>query len=467
MSRINRMFRSDRFAFCFILLVMGWSFVSNLVIKGNVQAMTVTKEWSDWTEEVLTGDYEKESRSEYRYRDKQKTSGSSSSALSGWTLIGSEITGWGAWSGWSNTGIASSATREVDTRTVPATYTTKTQWNYYRYSNSSNTASTPTQGYNGWNTRFETGWLDAPLVYQGKLDGTNIDCWSAPGAAYWDAWYGERTQGVSVLTAAAYTQWRCRDAIISYNFEKWGEWSGWSSAGIAPTGSASKEVQKRTSYRYRIDDGTSAVTEPSNPPSPTPMPTTTPEPRRKLKKAIVAVNSKNPSFISLSWGKIKGATRYEILRARGKSKKFVSVAKLLATNTTFQDKKAKKGYSYKYKVIAFGEQRSKSTSKVKEVSLSGKPLTPKLSLQNRDKGRVIILRWTKITGGKYLELFLKKEGEDWELFALDESKISDYKYKPLDLVVDPKKRYKMRIRTYAMIRGEKVYSKYSKTVTRK
>jgi hypothetical protein len=207
-------------------------------------------EWSDWSTNPLpSGDFITETRDEYRYRDKSTTSGSSS-AMNGWTLVRSEITGWGSWSAWQNSSISASASREVGTQTVPAQ--TQQMWTYYRYEY--------------WNT----GWGAWASTYSSSMGGElqriypdnrlGITGWHDGHPAYGPynfngrnntLWWGE--EEYTKQTAAAYTQWHYRDAIYTYYFEKWGDWSDWL-AGSAPAATDSKQVETRTVSRFKSNE---------------------------------------------------------------------------------------------------------------------------------------------------------------------------------------------------------------------
>lgn len=82
------------------------------------------KEVIDWTIDaslVNNSKYSCETRTEYRCQTRTKsveTAISASSSMAGWTLTGStQVTGdWGAWSGWSESAVSGSDTRQVESR---------------------------------------------------------------------------------------------------------------------------------------------------------------------------------------------------------------------------------------------------------------------------------------------------------------------------------------------------------------
>ena len=103
--------------------------MENITVTGNVNSkqiyMTVWSDWSDWSETVVNGSNSvmAESKTQYRYADKQTTT-STNSSLSGWTQTGSNTSygSWGGWSAWQTDAVGGSDTREVQTSTVYGYY---------------------------------------------------------------------------------------------------------------------------------------------------------------------------------------------------------------------------------------------------------------------------------------------------------------------------------------------------------
>lgn len=221
--------------------------------------------WSDWSvNQPPKGDFITESRTEYRSRDKQTTT-SASSTLSGWTLTGSVQSGWSSWSDWSTSPVSASETRQVETKDVQNGYNMRyycTQtaaspyYRYYRnysingnYSGYSARSSYGEHNQNGWwnldninraGTYAPTTWSSG--TYAGKNAG------SATG--YTIAWDGY----IWFTNGETYEkQYRYRDATYTYSFEKWGDWADWT-AGSTPAETTSKQVETRTTYRFKSND---------------------------------------------------------------------------------------------------------------------------------------------------------------------------------------------------------------------
>ena len=207
--------------------------------------------WSSWSTNKPSGDYDIEKKTQYRYRDKETTS-STSSSMSGWTQVDSSTCygDWGSWSGWSTTAVSSSNTREVQTQYVDPTY--RTEYNYSRY-NEYNYATAGRRGWNGptqgnWGGHYcqyyeERGWSTDSLAYAWSDSGYNV--YGTSG----NYWYNEQTRQVQV--SAGYTQYRYRDRTqtTTYYYERWGSWSSWSDNSY--TSSSTRQVETQTVYRYR------------------------------------------------------------------------------------------------------------------------------------------------------------------------------------------------------------------------
>ena len=222
-------------------------------------------EWSDWseTEPPQGSGLITESRTEYRFRDRQTTT-SSSPIMNGWTQYDYNVTGWNAWSAWQNSSIAETyngkgqKTREVGTQSVAAQY--KTVYQYYHYCKAGGyCANYSIAGYS-FHT-IETDTMPTTGNVSGFTATGNIPYWIFsscgntnkwfPGTSYTGQPYGVFSK--QIQTAAAYTQWRYRDAITTYNFYKWTDWTDWTE-GAAPTATGDKEVETRLVHRFKSND---------------------------------------------------------------------------------------------------------------------------------------------------------------------------------------------------------------------
>lgn len=228
--------------------------------------------WSSWSTSTPPSDaLQVERRTEYRYRDKEfKTS--TSSTLSGYTLR-TDVTNpsvsygsWGSWSAWQDSSVSSSDVREVKTQQVdnynsPITetrYTYKTVYNYYRYA----TVNADTGGSGSWEKSSTYKYLrlyelDSQLKeYDNDYSRTRYHYWY--NSSNWVGVYKnspfetqevtgsyQETVGYNKKTQYSY---RTRSKTTTYYFWKWGNWSSWSTTAVS--GTNNRAVETRTTYRY-------------------------------------------------------------------------------------------------------------------------------------------------------------------------------------------------------------------------
>ncbi len=202
--------------------------------------------WSEWSRATDSDNVKTESKNQYKYRDKQFTT-SSSSSLSGWTLYNTTST-WGGWSDWSDSAVTASTTRNVETRSVddPNNPIKKKQYTYTRWyvvlddGSVKQGASPASLSY--WNKtaiKETKGPLDAPLERIAN---------SSTGEARWkDNWYNETVSEV-VSGYNKKAQYRYQDLIYTYYFYQWKAWSDWIDGTTAANND--REVITQTLYRY-------------------------------------------------------------------------------------------------------------------------------------------------------------------------------------------------------------------------
>ena len=189
-----------------------------------------------WTSQQIPGQEVLETKTQYRSRTKT-VQASAEKNLPGWTLISSEVSGYGAWSDWTATPITADEDTEVRTQEVPATY--KTVWHYSR--DTANGYSTYVIGYYG-NPEYIT--LDYRLTAKGTVDGHTR--YGSYGTTLVNYWWNEESE--SVVDQTAYTAYSSRPVYHVYRYYKWSDWTEYADTPV--TASDTVEVQTRTVYRY-------------------------------------------------------------------------------------------------------------------------------------------------------------------------------------------------------------------------
>lgn len=165
----------------------------------------------------------------WTYSNGPTTSTTAPAPQEGYSYVNSTWS-WGAygnWSGWQNSAVSSSDSRQVETKTVAATY--KTQ---YKYSRWARYADINNPGQNGpvqgtWSGIYcgnyqETGWMDSPKPCVSSQSSNQVGgtFYIYGGIDHNNAWYNQQTR--SVVATNAYTQYRYRDRgkQYTYNYKK-------------------------------------------------------------------------------------------------------------------------------------------------------------------------------------------------------------------------------------------------------
>lgn len=213
--------------------------------------------WSEWSTEVPDPNNEyltTESRTEYRYKDKQFTTSTASNTMDGWTLYNT-TTSWsdyGAWSGWSTTAYSGSSSRQVESRTTYRFHA------FYCSKGCRDPYSSPCDAHRYSLTWAET-WHPTPGVNIAKNTlsgvGDKYYCY-INGTKWWyeKAGYSNSYNGTGQPSRKEY-RYRDRKQVTTYHFYKWGDWSDWSADAVENTDN--RNVETRTVYRYKDNAATS------------------------------------------------------------------------------------------------------------------------------------------------------------------------------------------------------------------
>ena len=124
---------------------------------------------------------------------------------------------------------------------------------------------------------------------------------------------------------------------------------------------------------------------------------------------VTLSNNTATGKIVLTWDKVRGAEKYEILRSTtGKSGTYKIVG--TTTKLTYTNTSAEAGVTYYYKVRAVAGSEKGESSKAQ--SLLCKLGQPVLTLTNREKDGKPILTWTEIAGATEYEIYRSTTGKD-------------------------------------------------------
>ena len=242
----------------------------------DIQASQTWSAWMTAEELAALGRSPSDSNveSKMQYSDRTNTmdtvTTSSSTPPDGYTLL-SDNSGWGAWSGWSDTPVTASMTRQVETRTVHVPQMV-TEYRYVSWYNGSRSHfcgayySGSWLRYTEWSsTRSYPDQSDTWGVcgdYSHYVNGKHIGYTSYNGSVfYWTRYtidgknyYWEEQREVDY--GYDKTQYRYRDYIYSYTYYKWvyGNWSAWTDSVLTDSdlNDLSYEVSTRKMYRFYL-----------------------------------------------------------------------------------------------------------------------------------------------------------------------------------------------------------------------
>lgn len=224
----------------------------SLAASAKVVFSTTWTNWSDWstTRPENKASRTIETKTQYRYQDKETTT-SSNSSLSGWTLYNSSWawSDWGAWSSWSTNYVAADDATQVESRTA---------YHYYYFVCSS--CGAHMHGYGrcytwaggcGSSAVYESSYhaLKAPVPYSSALDfhGTGVYYTDNTGEGRGFAYINPSSQ--YYIAPVTQYRYRARTKIWTYYYYRWSAWSSWTDTPVSA--SSTRNVETRTLYRYR------------------------------------------------------------------------------------------------------------------------------------------------------------------------------------------------------------------------
>ena len=191
---------------------------------------------------------------QYRYRDKEKTTGNAKTMDGGWIWDGTKNTNYVSETGYQD---SVQTTYDNDTgkkvligqRTVPVYATRRIirYYHYYRYQGGDHTYC-PTAHYSDNYHYIEPGYYLTPNGYSSCNSAyarySGYKCPVCPCQSYWfDGSYDQTYQSGSKQ------QYNYATYKYTYNFYRWKEWSDWSDAEVS--GTDNRQVETRTIYRYK------------------------------------------------------------------------------------------------------------------------------------------------------------------------------------------------------------------------
>lgn len=222
----------------------GWTLYNQITKKGEYGP------WSSWstTQPSANADREIAQKTQYAYSYyDEKYQDNNSVAPSGYTLEPSRTsTAYGAWSDWTETPIAASATLDVGTDTWSREVKTGTTYHYYRYKywNSSAQKYYLTYAQNG---SHETHSQESELPFYHDYDGHYAY------GSYGDIWFQDTPFTTPIMTTQYYTVYRSRSITTTYVFYRWTDYSAFSDTRQETSATCKEKTQVLYQYRDKTD----------------------------------------------------------------------------------------------------------------------------------------------------------------------------------------------------------------------
>lgn len=156
------------------------------------------------------------------------------------------------------------------------------------------------------------------------------------------------------------------------------------------------------------------------------------------KKTPAKVNVTNvtasTNAVTVSWKKAKNASSYRIYYKQSASKKWIAVANVSSSKTSYTHKNSKKyplvgGKKYNYRVRAYNKSSKKwgSYSATKTVTIPAVPSTVKMTKVERIANNKVNISWNKASNATSYRVYYKKSGASkWTAIANVSSSKTSY-----------------------------------------
>lgn len=179
----------------------------------------------------------------------------------------------------------------------------------------------------------------------------------------------------------------------------------------------------------------------------------------KITKGTCSYNS-----IQVKWGKVNGASGYEIYRSTSKNKGYGLVKKIEKPDTTsFKDTKLNFNKTYYYKIKSYTQNGATVAASGFSNTLKAKTSLAKPVVKAKKKSATSInVSWKKVSGasGYKLQYSLKKKS-GYKSVMINKKNAKSYTLKGLE----PKKTYYVKVCAFRKVKSKKVYGSWSKVKT--
>ena len=189
---------------------------------------------------------------------------------------------------------------------------------------------------------------------------------------------------------------------------------------------------------------------------------------KPLTPVIQSTKRINSSSIKIAWKPVSKVTGYQIYRSTTNKKGSYKLVKTVSSKyKEYTNTGLKTGTTYYWKVRAY---RSASGERVysnlsKAISRKATLLSPSNLRTEKVSSRIVRIRWNKVEGASGYMLYRSAPNKNGSFKRIN---TVNSKYSSLqDKSLKKGKRYYWKMKAYKIVNGKRVYSGYSKTISRR
>ncbi len=174
--------------------------------------------------------------------------------------------------------------------------------------------------------------------------------------------------------------------------------------------------------------------------------------------AKLNVASKTYNSTALSWSKVQGAEKYQVYRSVNKNGPYKRIS--TTSKTTLTNIKLTTGKRYYYKIRAYRTVNGKKhySKFTKVASTVPRPKTPSFTLEAGD--HQLTVNWKGVGGASGYKIY-RAASKNGTYRLIKDAKASQRSYTSTKL--KSKKTYYYKMRTYRIVKGDKIHSFYTKS----
>lgn len=174
--------------------------------------------------------------------------------------------------------------------------------------------------------------------------------------------------------------------------------------------------------------------------------------------AVKVARDKSLTAARVSWGKVTGASKYEVYRAASRNGKYRRIATVSGSKRSLINKNLKAGKAYYYKVRAVYRTKKGNSALSSAKAVMLKPSVPGGVKLTKALERAV-LKWNRVAEASGYQVFCSTKKNEGYRLAKRLTKRSSVSYKSGKL--KPGTTYYYKVRSYKTVRGKRIYGDFS------